>query len=67
MTFIYISTSLKTSYNLENKCDCGWSDCTINVHNDLSYELLICNLNETQQRYHIKSKNFKQKKYNLVW
>ena len=33
-------------------------DCTIIVHNDLYYNKLV-NLNETQRRYHIKSKNFK--------
>ena len=41
-------------------------DCTITVHNDLSYNELK-NLNITQQRYHIKSKKIKQKKYKLGW
>ena len=42
MTFISISISLKTSNNLENKSQVfERSDCTITVHNDLYYELVI--------------------------
>ena len=59
MMFISISISLETSNILENKLQVfERSDCAITVHNDLRYNEL-CNLNETQQRYHIKSKNFK--------
>ena len=59
MTFIYISISLKTSNIIENKSQVfKSSDFTITVHNDLYYNELK-NLNKTQQRYHIKSKNFK--------
>ena len=65
MTFISLSISLKTSDILENKSQMfERSDCTITVHNDLYYNELK-NLNITQQRYHIKSKKFKQKKYKL--
>ena len=57
--FISISISLKTSNILENKSQVfKSSDFTITVHNDLHYNELK-NLNKTQQRYHIKSKNFK--------
>ena len=57
MTFIYISVSLKTSNNLENKLKFERSNCTMTVH---KWSLLrTCNSNETQQRYHIKSKNCK--------
>ena len=41
MKFIYISISLKTSNNLENKSQVfERSDCTITVHNDLYYNKL---------------------------
>ena len=56
MTFIFISISSKTSNVFENKLQVfERSDCTITVHKDLYYN----KLNETQQRYHTKSKNFK--------
>ena len=63
MTFISISISLKTLKFLENKSNVfEISDCTITVHDDL----IIMNLKfKTQQRYHIKSKHFKLKKYKL--
>ena len=65
MTFISLSISLKTSDILENKSQLfERSDCTITVNNDLYYNELK-NLNITQQRYHIKSKKIKQKKYKL--
>ena len=56
---ISISISLKTSNIIENKSQAfKSSDFTITVHNDLYYNELK-NLNKTQQRYHIKSTNFK--------
>ena len=65
MTFISLSISLKTSDILENKSQLfERSDCRITVNNDLYYNELK-NLNITQQRYHIKSKKIKQKKYKL--
>ena len=55
MTFISIFISLKTSNILENKSQVfERSDCTITVHNDLYYNQL-----GTQQRYHVKPKNFR--------
>ena len=57
MTFIYIYISLKTSNILENKSQV-FERVIAQLHNDLYYNG-TCNLNETQQRYHIKSKNFK--------
>ena len=64
MTFISLSFSFKTSNILEKKSQVfERSDCTITVHNDLYYNE---NLNETQQRYHVKSKKFKLKKFNLI-
>ena len=54
--FIPISISSKTSNILENKSQVfERSDFTITVHNIYYHELK--NLNKTQQRYHIKSKN----------
>ena len=60
LTFVSISISLKASNILENKSQLfERSDCTITVHNDLYYNELILNLNKTQKRCHIKSKNLK--------
>ena len=52
MTLIYIYISLKTSNVLENKSQVfERSDCVL--HNYMMI-FIINNLNETQQRYHMK-------------